>query len=157
MTATCETTRSLLPEWVRRELEASEAGLIDAHLATCDDCSAESQLVQVLFAGRAVPPSGLAHSVREHIASRTRRGRQQRPWWGLAAAAVAAVALGIGVVAQADPTAVVPIYATESGSADAWMSDDGEIAGAPALDDLSEDELAALLDELTPAVSGGSA
>jgi hypothetical protein len=38
-----------------------------------------------------------------------------------------------------------------------WVSDDGLIAGAPALDDLSDEALMTLLDELGADGSGGAA
>ena len=158
MTATCETTRSRLPEWARGVLDSAEAESIDAHLRGCTGCADESELVALLYMGRPAVPGGLAASVRARISGRGRSGARLQPWWGLAAAAVAAVALGIGVNSSGDPAAMtVPIYAAESGSSEAWLSADGDIAGAPALDDLSDDELMALLDDLSDGGEGGAA
>ncbi|MEM7415510.1 MAG: zf-HC2 domain-containing protein [Gemmatimonadota bacterium] len=136
----------------RRELEA--------HLAMSAECRAELELVQALHRARPVAPSDLADrvvgAVQRH-ASRPQT-RWARPWWGLSAAAVAALALGIGVTSNDVGSEVLdaPDFATELEEEDLWLSGDGLVAGAPALDGLSDAALAQLLEELETG-DGGSA
>jgi hypothetical protein len=83
-----------------------------------------------------------------------------RPWWwGISAAAVAALALGIGMSSDGSEQveSAVPGYAFEIEDGDAWLSDDGLIAGAPDLDALSDEALLQFLDELTVGGAGGGA
>jgi anti-sigma factor RsiW len=154
----CETARELIPDLVGARLSAAEASRITAHLETCAECRAEADLVRLLFAARPAAPSGLSDRIR--AAAHAYRHPGRRPWWGLAAAAVAALALGIGVSStsvKGTATAVPGFVAEGSGSGDAWLTDDGMIAGAPALDGLSDEALRTLLDELGSSGTGGSA
>ena len=81
-----------------------------------------------------------------------------RPWWGLTAAAVAALALGIGMSSeQSQPVVEVPGFAYEAEEGDVWLSEDGLVAGGPMFDGLSDEALVALLDEISLGDSGGSA
>ena len=154
----CETAREWIPDLVGSRLDAAEAARVSAHLDTCADCRAEADLVRLLFAGRPDAPAGLSTRIRAAVhADRQTTGRH--PWWGLAAAAVAALALGIGVASTGvkDTTTVPGYVAAGTNSGDAWYSDDGMIAGAPALDGLSNDALQTLLEELGSNGKGGSA
>jgi hypothetical protein len=77
---------------------------------------------------------------------------------------VAALALGIGVSSEriVDPftsfglDALTEADATAAEDADVWISDDGLLAGAPALDVLSDEDLVELLDELAMSGAGGA-
>ena len=155
----CERVRETLPEWARGQLGAGEDRAVEAHLTGCDECRAEAELIRLLAAAPPSVPEGLAARIRLGVARDRRPSSVSgRPWWALAAAAVAAVALGIGVVSDTGSGDVtVPVYATDAAAGDAWPSVDGEIAGAPALGDLSDDELRALLDDLAAAGTGGAA
>jgi hypothetical protein len=66
------------------------------------------------------------------------------------------LALGIGVSSRSfDASLEVPAYVSEaSAEGPLWLSDDGLIAGAPALDGLTEEALVMLLEEMT---GGGAA
>ena len=81
-----------------------------------------------------------------------------RPWWGITAAAVAALALGIGISFDRaeQPESAIPSYAYELEDGELWLSDDGLIAGAPALDALSDEALLQFLDELDVGGAGGA-
>ncbi|MEQ8331422.1 MAG: hypothetical protein RH859_13265 [Longimicrobiales bacterium] len=147
----CERVRERLSEQAV-PLDADE----EAHLQACQDCAAEAELIRLLRGSRPEVPAELVGRIESALArERTSRGGR-RPWWGLAAAAVAAVALGLGVPGG-DRTGDVPAYAAEEATLELWPSDDGEIAGLPALDALSDDALAVLLDELGPSGPGGAA
>jgi len=154
--AQCEPVRDSIPDFAAGRLSPAEAAAVQAHLDGCADCRAEAELVGLLFAGRPAVPAGLAEDIERHVRVRRRGGT--RPWWGLAAAAVAAVALGIGVTNRSEPALEeVPAYVSEMQGLSPWVSDDGLIAGAPALDDLSDEALMTLLDELGAGSSGGAA
>jgi predicted anti-sigma-YlaC factor YlaD len=157
MNVRCETARELIPDWVGGRLSSVEASRVDAHLEACDACRAEADFVRLVFASRPIAPRELASRVREAV--RADRGAVRRPWWGLAAAAVAVLALGIGVASRSssDTRVTVPGFVAEGTAANVWLTDDGMIAGAPALDGLSDDALQALLDELGTGGTGGSA
>ncbi len=170
----CDRVRALLPERAAGRLATAEAEAVEVHLRGCQACAAEAELVALLRAGRPRAPAGLASRIRAAVEADAGRGAASGtappapshgsrggglafPWWGLAAAAVAAVALGIGVDVRTDVTTggpvEVPAFAREADDA-LWVSGDGEIAGAPSLEDLSDEALQTFLDELS---SGGAA
>jgi predicted anti-sigma-YlaC factor YlaD len=157
MNMRCEAARELIPDLVGGRLPSGDASRVTAHLDVCDACRAEADLVQLLFAHRPVAPRELVSRVREAVRTDTRSVR--RPWWGLAAAAVAVLALGIGVASRGSTEArvTVPGFVAEGTAVNVWFTDDGMIAGAPALDGLSDDALQALLDELGSGGTGGTA
>jgi predicted anti-sigma-YlaC factor YlaD len=154
----CETARELIPDLVGDRLGAAEASRVAAHLETCADCRAEAELARLLYVARPQVPVGLAG--RLAAAVRADRPRGRRPWWGLAAAAVAVLALGIGVASRSttDTDTVVPGFVAQgTATTGAWVNDNGMVAGAPALDGLSDEALQALLNELESNGTGGSA
>jgi anti-sigma factor RsiW len=157
MNMRCETARELIPDLVGGRLSTGDASRVNAHLDACDACQAEADFVRLLLAGRPVAPRDLAARVRAAV--HAERGSVRRPWWGLAAAAVAVLALGIGVASRSstDARVTVPGFVAEGTAANVWLTDDGMIAGAPALDGLSDDALQALLDELGSGGTGGTA
>lgn len=157
-TAHCETVRDRIPDFVRGCLREADAALVRAHLEECVDCRMETELVGSLRAARPVEPEGLSRRIEEAV--RRDRHTQWRPWWGLAAASVAAVALGIGVLSKTSPTEEpgdVPAYVASAEEVSLWPADDGLIAGGPALEALSDEALQTLLDELEPKAPGGAA
>jgi len=152
----CGTVRELIPDFVGSRLSSANLEVVEQHVVDCHECGAELALAQVVLAGRpAVPPELL-----ERLLRSVRSSRQQpaRTWWGLSAAAVAALALGIGM--SSDPVEApvdVPGFAYEVEEGGIWLSEDGLLAGAPLFDDLSDDALLQLLDELSVGSAGGSA
>jgi predicted anti-sigma-YlaC factor YlaD len=157
-TAHCETVRDRIPDFVRGCLHEADTALVRAHLEECADCRMEAALVGRLYEARPVEPEGLARRIEEAV----RRGRRSlwSPWWGLAAASVAALALGIGVISREAPVeegGEVPAYVASAEEVSLWPGDDGLIAGVPTLDDLSDEALQTLLDELERNPSGGAA
>jgi hypothetical protein len=149
----CGDVREVIPELVAGRLPAADAARAQGHLATCADCRAELDLVRLLYASRADVPASLVDRIMRDPIAR----RPARTWWGISAAAIAALALGIGVVSDdaSAPGAEVPAFVREAEEGEIWLSDDGLVAGAPALDDLSDEALLQLLDELTNVSTGG--
>ena len=153
----CGEARERLPELASGRLGAEAAVEVEAHLETCGECRAEFELVRLLHGSTPVAPAGL--DARVVAALRARRTTVRRPWWGVSAAAVAALALGIGISSQPGPIVEtdVPAYAFEAEEESLWSSDDGLLAGAPSLDGLSDEALHQLLDELAVGSAGGAA
>ena len=154
----CADVRELLPDYAAGRLEEAAAARIERHVGACDECREELDLVGMLLSTRVAPPVGLDDRIVSSIGRR--RMVAHRPWWGLSAAAVAAVALGIGIssgpTGTTDPLQIEPV-ATEFEEGDFWVSDDGLLAGAPALEDLSDEALEQLLEELAAETPGGAA
>jgi ferric-dicitrate binding protein FerR (iron transport regulator) len=149
----CADAREWIPLLASTELDPSVRQEAEAHVAACADCRREADLVALLMATRSEPPAGLSDSIRVAV-GRGRRARS-RPWWGFSAAAVAVLALGIGVLSSRDVSPIaVPVYAADTGEGGLWLSEDGLVAGAPALDGLSDEALEQLLSDLG---SGGAA
>ena len=151
----CETVQERLPDLLAGTVSHDEARPLHLHLESCDECREVRDLLALLSSARPTAPARLADRV--ETAVRSRRGSVTRPWWGLAAAAVAALALGIGVSSDVRGVPEVPAYVAEAEVSSPWLSDDGIIAGAPALGDLSEEALMTLLDEMGAGPSGGAA
>jgi anti-sigma factor RsiW len=153
----CGQVRDLIPDLAAGRVTSADAGALTTHLGGCAECRAELELVRVLRAGRPDVPAGLAHRVVTTV-RRDRRASGPRPWWGLTAAAVAALALGIGVSTRPSGAPVdVPGYAYETDEGVVWSSDDGLLAGAPMIDELTDEALEQLLVELSVGSSGGAA
>jgi anti-sigma factor RsiW len=149
--------RERIPDLVAGRSSQDEAAQLAGHLSACAECAAEAELVTLLYEARSEPPEGLASRIQGAARmSGFRGGAGARPWWGLAAAAVAALALGIGVVSERGTGLgpEIPAYVAAAEDVGLWASDDGLIAGAPALENLSEEALLTLLEEMS---TGGAA
>ena len=154
----CERVRENLPDFVGGRLAPADAALVEAHLSDCSECGDEAALVRLLFDARPAAPTGLAGRIEG--STRTTGRRTYHPWWGVAAASVAAVALGIGVTSREAPSVddvEVPGIVAGVGETSIWVADDGLVAGAPALEGLSDEALLLLLDELGTETMGGAA
>lgn len=151
----CETVQDRLPDHVAGLLSEGESERVRVHVRDCPECRDTLAVVTLLREGRGAAPAGLADRIQGSV--RFRRRSPTRPWWGLAAAAVAALALGIGVASDADRTVVVPAFVAEASGASPWLTDDGVIAGAPTLGDLTDEALLTLLEEMGAGPSGGAA
>lgn len=152
----CAAVRELIPDFVGSRLGSEDLASVDTHVTECADCRAELELAQIILASRPVAPPTLLARIQRAVA--TERRAPSRPWWGISAAAVAALALGIGMSSErTQPVLEVPGYAQEVEEGAVWGSESGLVAGAPLFDGLSDETLMALLDELTLDQSGGSA
>lgn len=152
----CGAIRELIPDFVANRLGPEEAAEVDEHVTACAECRAELELAQTIFASRAPAPAGLLERVTRTAVAAPRA--PSRTWWGVSAAAVAALALGIGISSErAEPVLDVPGFAYEVDEGVVWSSDDGLLAGAPLLDGLSDESLLLLLDEISAGSPGGAA
>lgn len=168
----CPEVNDLLPELVLGELPMQRRREVEDHLAECEACAEARATVQALFDSRPPVPVGLeariheavhrevgADSTQEGVLRLEPRARRVVPTWALGAAALLMLAVGTPVLmnrmAEAPTQAQGSEFdadevalAEEAYAPSVWASDDGLIAGAPALDDLSDEALLALLEEL---------
>ena len=154
----CGSVREWLPDHAAGRLDQVRSARVDGHVASCEECREELDLIVLLRAGTPGAPEGLSDRVVQAVTSRRRPAH--RPWWGLSAAAVAAIALGIGIASDQGgvPTAGSSEgFASEFEEGEFWVSDDAMLAGAPTLEELTDEELAALLEELLAETPGGEA
>jgi hypothetical protein len=151
----CGSVREMISDVVAARSSAADIALVESHIAGCADCRAEFDVVRLLYTSRPEVPAGLLERITRSAAVR----RPARTWWGVSAAAIAALALGIGIVSEETPVAMqeVPAFAREAEEGEIWLSDDGLVAGAPALDDLTDEALLQLLDDLTSTSTGSTA
>lgn len=152
----CGAVREQIPDVGAGRSDEGVVALVESHVAGCSECAAELELVRVLYASRARAPEGLSESVTRRL--RQERRPDRRPWWGISAAAVAALALGIGLTARptVDPAPGEGVEMVVEADDEYWLSDDGILAGAPVFEALSDETLAELLDELST-LQGGRA
>lgn len=166
----CKGVRDLLPERILGVLAPDLAAPLEEHLSSCSECSGEESLLRTVLTSRPEVPPSLASRIqarlRQEMAIGRRPGaerepvsllsrlslRPRAPAWVLSAAAVAVLSLGIAVVWNGeelpdvgqDPIQVV----SEEPIPEAWLWDDGVVAGAPVFDGLTDQELEALIEEL---------
>lgn len=152
----CATVREKIPDVAASRAMAEDVAAVEVHAANCAECAAELRLAASIFEDRPTAPVDLSRRVLAEM-NESRRA-SLRPWWGISAAAVAALALGIGITsrpAAEDETGLASDVSVETEEGELWLSDDGVLAGAPVLEALSDEALAQLLEELTP--PGGQA
>ncbi len=151
----CADVKDLLPEWIRGEVEESDRAVVAAHVSSCESCNEEVELLRRIQAAEFSTPASLASEIKSAVAAEigSNAGVEYRrakrfTGWRLPAAASVVLALGTALIWQRtqalpevgplgqDPFAVV------------WPSDDADVAGVPMLADLSDEDLALLLEEL---------
>ncbi len=151
----CADVKDLLPEWIRGEVEESDRAVVVAHVSSCESCTEEVELLRRIQAAAFSTPASLASEIKSAVAAEigSNAGVEYRrakrfTGWRLPAAASVVLALGTALIWQRiqalpevgplgqDPFAVV------------WPSDDADVAGVPMLADLSDEDLALLLEEL---------
>lgn len=146
MKMSCESVQDVLPELASGRIGEADRPGVESHVAVCPDCRDTLAALRLLQAATppAVPP-GLESRIRAAVARRP-FWRRPAPAWGLAAAAVLALLLGRSLVpgSRAEPE----ILAMGQEDVLVLLPDDGMVAGGPLLDDLTDDELATLLEEL---------
>ena len=150
---TCEDVLDRLPDWVAGRLDEVDARAVSAHASGCARCAAEADVLRALLAARPAAPADLASRIaraaREGPVAPARRRWRVAPAWVLSAAAVLALAVGTTVLRQrAEPVgpALGEVALPEDDGV--LLVDDALVAGAPLLDQLSDDDLAALLVEM---------
>jgi hypothetical protein len=151
----CEDALDRLPEWAAGELDGAAADAVAAHVAACARCAAEADVLRMLRVSRPSVPSDLAsrivHAARAGggSAAPTRTLRRIAPAWALSAAAVLALAVGATVLrSRTEPAQPELGEVALQEDVGVWIADDAVVAGAPVLDELSDDDLAALLEEM---------
>jgi len=171
-TMTCDSVRELLPERIHAVLPAELEGAVESHLASCEGCQEEARLLEALRSVRPEAPQGLEAAILARLQAEgppALRGMGNpsdasgkviplwgRRWlglpaWGLSAAALVVLALGTGLIWNQKGTELVqePVeLASQDGAPEAWLWDDGMVAGAPVFDGLSDEDLEALLEEM---------
>ena len=151
----CADVKDLLPEWIRRELGEGDRAAVTEHVSSCASCSEEVELLERIRGAAFSSPASLASEIKSAVAAQmesdtgfeySQAARFAR--WRLPAAATVVLAMGTALIWQRtqalpevgplgqDPFAVV------------WPSDDQDVAGVPMLADLSDEDLALLLEEL---------
>jgi hypothetical protein len=158
----CDRVRDHLPELISGRLERADAVEVEAHLAVCEGCREEAEVLAVLARARPEAPSGLEGRiktrVREEFGHREkpagviplRRRFQRTPAWALSAAALVVLALGTTALWDRNGQDLVQdpiVVANQEPLPEAWLWDDGIVAGAPVFDGLTEEDLLALLEE----------
>ena len=152
----CVAAREAIPALLEGHASEGEIAAFDAHARGCEPCREERRLCEMLRATMASPPHELLVRIER---AAVRRPEPVRPGWGLYAAAVAAVALGIGIASEPSVEVSLPVPDVADGfeSGAIWASDDGLLAGAPLLDGLTDEALEQLIEELQLGASGGAA
>lgn len=165
----CRELADLLPDHVAGRLAVEESGRMERHLRACADCAAELVLLRALAASRPAVPSGLAARIsaaaladrapgagprgRPHDPDRRTSGapgwrRRLRPAWALPVAAALVLALGTALLREAGrgPSGLGEVAVDDP--SEVWLGEEGVVAGAPVLDELSDEVLVTLLAEL---------
>lgn len=153
----CGAVRESIPDVIAGRADDVEAARVESHVAGCSECAEEMALARVLFVSRSRIPVDVSGTVVARLRKDVRA--PTRPWWGISAAAVAALALGIGITSGPGPDAGLDAgleLVVEAEDDEFWLSDDGILAGAPVFEALSDEALAELLDELST-LQGGQA
>jgi predicted anti-sigma-YlaC factor YlaD len=155
-TPDCDKVKDLLPGWVAGGLDPVEHEAAEAHISACSECRAEAEVVRAVLDAEPPVPVGLEARIQSRVREKfSRKPAVFRPrWapsWALSAAAMVILALGIGVIWDPTPPDVVQdplVVASQDPLPEAWLWDDGMVAGAPVFDGLSDEDLEALLEEL---------
>jgi hypothetical protein len=148
MSEHCEAVRDLLPDLVADRLSGAQSALVHEHVASCQACADELDLVRSIRADAVVLPVQLEGRVLNALRS------DRRPSWftpGRAALAapvafalLTATMLDFGGEAEPGETPDIEALAPPP-----WPSaDEPLMRGGPALNQLSLDELESLLKEL---------
>ena len=144
----CAEVRDLLPLASSRAGQGLDLTDVEDHVSGCEECRAEAEFVARLWEARPEPPASILESVLEGATSaRVDRPRWQTSVWGLSAAAVAVIALGVGVFWDSAPDDSLWTLALEPEPTE-WYGDEWMVAGGPVPEALSDDVLRALLEEM---------
>jgi hypothetical protein len=171
----CRRVRDVLPERVRLALDAETAAWVDAHVSRCAACATELALVAAVTRATPSPPrelsSRVAAALREAsgvegyerapggaAAAAPMRAGGKRLAWAVAAAATVVLAVGTSVTLRErrpERPSEAELWQAflEERTPPPWTADDGLVAGAPVLVDLSQftdEDLELVLEEMGP-------
>ena len=163
----CRRAGELLPELDAGGLDADAATWLRAHVAGCASCAHDLALVRRVRAGAAASPAELAARIQAAVREDAAAGSHGRGFardafllgrrrvWGVATAAALIVGVAGTLVVQRvrAPSEAELWQAFADEEPPVWVSDDGMIAGAPMLEDLSDlsdEDIAVVLQELGP-------
>lgn len=144
---TCADNKDLLPGLVRGDLIAEERTRIEDHLSSCADCTEEVALIRRISSSAFPVPVGMASEIKEAVA-RDQAGPSRSFGWHLPAAATVVLALGTAVIWQRSQALPEASQLAQESFVMVWADGDALVADAPMLEDLSDEELAVLLEEL---------
>lgn len=139
-----EMLRELLPAWVRGELDSARTREVQAAVDGDPELQNEVEVIRAIYTARCEPPEGLESGVIESVRGVATR---RNPSWALRIAAVVIVSLGSVAVWQQLRTSGAGGYMLGAAVSD-WSLDEGIVAGGLVFDELSEEDLAVLLEEL---------
>jgi hypothetical protein len=145
----CAELADRLPDWAAARLPSAEAAEVGAHVATCADCAAQVTALRAVLAARPPVPADLAARIGAALRAEAEPARRPRHWAQWAGSAAAVLVLAVGTFVLRPENATEPLeLGTLTADESVWIADDGIVAGAPLLDDLSDDALATLLEEM---------
>lgn len=170
MTMTCEIIQDQLADYAAGRVDDEARAVIESHLVHCGACQEELDTLALLVQATPAAPRGFEARVQAAVqgvladadagteateATASENGSavvpisRRRAWfgptWGLAAAAVMALLIGRSLVDTGEEPGLGEVAL---GYEDVpVLIDEGMIAGAPALDGLSDEDLALLLEE----------
>ena len=151
----CADVKDLLPGWIRRELGEGDRAAVTAHVSSCASCSEEVELLERIRGAAFSTPASLASEIKSAVAAEVEsdtgfeyRQAARFARWRLPAAATVVLAMGTALIWQR--TQALPEVGPlgQDPFAVFWPSDDQDVAGVPMLADLSDEDLALLLEEL---------
>lgn len=158
---TCDAVLAVLPDWILGSLPEQDAAAVSTHVATCGECGREAALIRAVRGAKPEVPPGLESRIQaalrvdpvvgDSAPTRPRHWWPPQPRWGLAAA-VLVLALGTAVIwpQVRGPLPVAPAGSLDDDAllAEGWGTDRGIVAGVPVIEELSDEQLLALLQEL---------
>ena len=144
----CAKVRDCLPDFASGRIENHRSVTIESHLLSCEDCQSELELIQILRAASPVVPVLLADQIENAVFS------SRRPWnrspWGLSAAALLVLAVGVGL-SRDRPEAIQDVvydFGVDPEQGELWLTEDSFLAGDLWIEGLSNETLMKLLEEL---------
>jgi len=146
----CPEARDLIPLSWTGGISPREKAALERHLEECPECASESSFVSRIASACPVPPPDLSRKVAARLAGGADRGRsfpsRSAVLWGLPAAAVMILGLGIGLVWSSGENGTGELITSSFlDSQDEMEVDDWIVAGAPVLDALSDEVLVSLM------------
>jgi hypothetical protein len=139
----CEYIREIYPDVLNRSADANTVATVRGHLAQCDECRAEAEVLQIVHGARVEVPAGLHDRVISRL-NATTTSRFPRTRHLAFAATVAAAIIGGAILFDTDQRPATP--STEG--LGFVTVEDAMVSGTSSLQDLTVEELEQLLGEI---------